>query len=63
VVVVVNLDPYTTQAGAVDVPGDLGLPEPFTVTDALSGRAWGWSPGRNYVRLEPGQSHVFGVSA
>jgi starch synthase (maltosyl-transferring) len=61
VLVVVNLDPRAAQAGVLDVPGDLGLPAAFPVRDELGGGEWGWSPGRNYVRLEPGQSHVLTV--
>ncbi len=62
VLVVVNLDPRATQAGVLDVPGDLGLPAAFTVRDELGGGEWGWSVGRNYVRLEPGQAHVLTVA-
>lgn len=63
VLVVVNLDPHAAQAGVLDVPDDLGLPAAFTVRDELSGHAWGWSVGRNYVRLEPGQAHILAVPA
>jgi starch synthase (maltosyl-transferring) len=63
VLVVVNLDPRQARLGALDVPADLGLPPSFTVRDELTGGAWGWSPGRNYVRLEPGQAHVLAVEA
>jgi starch synthase (maltosyl-transferring) len=62
-VVVVNLDPQATRVGAVDVPGDLGLPPAFGVRDELTGAEWGWSLGRNYVRLDPGQAHVFALPA
>jgi starch synthase (maltosyl-transferring) len=61
VLVVVNLDPRAAQAGVLDVPADLGLPAAFTVRDELGGGEWGWSIGRNYVRLEPGQAHVLAV--
>jgi starch synthase (maltosyl-transferring) len=63
VLVVVNLDPAGARVGAVDVPGDIGLPPAFTVRDELTGDSWGWSVGRNYVRLAPGRSHVLTVQA
>jgi starch synthase (maltosyl-transferring) len=62
-VVVVNLDPYEARVGAVDIPGDLGLRPGYTVRDGLSGSKWGWSVGRNYVRLEPGQAHILELPA
>ncbi len=61
VMVVVNLDTATARVGALDVPGDIGLPAAFTVRDELTGLEWGWSVGRNYIRLEPGQAHVLTV--
>jgi starch synthase (maltosyl-transferring) len=61
VLVVVNLDPAAARTGVLDVPGDLELPAAFTVRDELGGGEWGWSVGRNYVRLEPGQAHVLTV--
>ncbi|MGL6279022.1 MAG: maltotransferase domain-containing protein [Gaiella sp.] len=63
VLVVVNLDPHASRAGVLDVPGDLGLGHAFTVRDELSGMLWGWSVGRNYVSLAPGQAHVLTVPA
>jgi starch synthase (maltosyl-transferring) len=61
VLVVVNLDPHDVRAGVLDVPGDIGLPAAFTVRDELTGQEWGWSIGRNYVSLGPGQAHVLTV--
>ena len=61
VLVVVNLDADAAHVGALEVPLDLGLPASFAVRDELSGGEWGWSPGRNYVRLEPGQAHLLTV--
>jgi starch synthase (maltosyl-transferring) len=54
----VNLDPHTAQEGVVVVPVALGLPPAFTVRDLLGEDAFSWRIGRNYVRLEPGKSHV-----
>ena len=40
------------------IPAELGLPPAFTVTDLLHGESFQWRIGPNYVRLDPGQSHV-----
>ena len=63
VVVVVNIDPFTTQAGACILPVATGLPPAYRVHDLLAGDDpdWTWHIGRNYVRLEPGQSHVLRI--
>jgi starch synthase (maltosyl-transferring) len=61
VVVCVNLDPLLPSEGLVTVPSGLGLPEVFGVVDALTGQPYSWHAGGNYVRLEPGQSHVLRV--
>jgi starch synthase (maltosyl-transferring) len=58
VIVVVNLDPRTAQEGVCVVPAATGLPPAYAVRDVLSGAAWTWRIGRNYVKLGPGQSHV-----
>jgi starch synthase (maltosyl-transferring) len=60
--VVVNLDPRVPREGVVVVPVWLGLPPAFRVEDLLAGREFEWRAGRNYVRLEPGQSHVLRVA-
>jgi starch synthase (maltosyl-transferring) len=60
--VVVNLDPRAPREGVVVVPVWLGLPPAFRVEDLLAGREFEWRAGRNYVRLEPGQSHVLRVA-
>jgi starch synthase (maltosyl-transferring) len=59
--VVVNLDPRHTQEGVAIVPAALGLPPAFTVRDLLAEADFHWRIGRNYVRLEPGQSHILHV--
>jgi len=61
VLCVVNLDPQSPQEGLAVVPASTGLPPAFRVRDLLSGDAYTWTIGRNYVRLEPGQSHVFRI--
>ena len=58
VLVVVNLDPRHPQEGVAVIPAALGLPPAFTVRDLLADEDHAWRIGRNYVRLEPGQSHV-----
>src|SRR5262249_20941056 len=45
VLVVVNLDAETAQAGLVTVPAEAGLPDSFAVTDLLDGGAWTWRTG------------------
>jgi len=50
---VVNLDPHRAQEGLCVVPYELGLPPAFGATDLLSGEAFEWRVGRNYVRLDP----------
>ncbi|HEY7196440.1 MAG TPA: alpha-1,4-glucan--maltose-1-phosphate maltosyltransferase [Gaiellaceae bacterium] len=61
VLVVVNLDPRHPQEGVTVIPAALGLPPAFTVRDLLAGENHAWRIGRNYVRLDPGQSHVLHV--
>jgi starch synthase (maltosyl-transferring) len=61
VLAVVNLDPRHPQEGVAIVPAALGLPPAFTVWDLLADADFHWRIGRNYVRLEPGQSHVLHV--
>jgi starch synthase (maltosyl-transferring) len=61
VLVVVNIDPYEAHEGVCVVPPALGLGTPVQVTDALGGGTYSWGP-RNYVRLDPGQAHVMGVT-
>jgi starch synthase (maltosyl-transferring) len=63
VVVVVNLDPFTAQEGVCILPVATGLPPAYHVHDLLAGETadWTWHIGRNYVRLDPGQSHVLRI--
>ncbi|HEY7198360.1 MAG TPA: alpha-1,4-glucan--maltose-1-phosphate maltosyltransferase, partial [Gaiellaceae bacterium] len=58
VLVCVNLHPRAAAEGVVVVPASMGLPPAFHVRDLLTGEGHSWRIGRNYVRLEPGASHV-----
>jgi starch synthase (maltosyl-transferring) len=60
-ITVVNIDPHRAQEGAAVVPAHLGLPPVFAVEDLLSGDHYDWRIGANYVRLEPGGSHILRV--
>jgi starch synthase (maltosyl-transferring) len=62
IVVVVNVDPVEARAGVCVLPASLGLPPVFPVEDLLTGRAYDWRIGRNFVRLEPGQAHLLRVA-
>jgi starch synthase (maltosyl-transferring) len=61
VVVVVNLDPFSARDGLAILPESLGLPTEFEADELLSGTVFRWRTGRNYVKLEPGQSHIVRV--
>jgi len=61
VLVCVNLDPFKPHDGLAVVPAALGLPPAFPVHDLLRGERFTWQIGRNYVRLDPGQSHILRV--
>ncbi|CAN5470110.1 alpha-1,4-glucan--maltose-1-phosphate maltosyltransferase [soil metagenome] len=66
-IVVVNLDPHSTQETTIhlDMPA-LGLrwADTFSVLDELGGQTWRWSE-HNYVRLDPAKqvAHVLTVRA
>jgi starch synthase (maltosyl-transferring) len=58
--VIVNLDPYHTQSGWVELPDALmqmAEDHPFQVHDLLSDQWFLWQGKRNFVMLEPRQSH------
>ena len=61
VIVVVNLDPRSAQEGAAVVPVSLGPPPAYSADELLGGMTFHWRIGRNFVRLEPGQSHILQV--
>jgi starch synthase (maltosyl-transferring) len=62
VVCVVNINPYATEAGACVIPVALGYPPAFDARDLLTGDAFTWRAGRNYVELGPGKAHVIKVT-
>lgn len=64
ILVVVNLDPFHTQAGWVELPlGQLQLDahHPYQMHDLLGGGRFLWNGARNYVELNPHSSpaHIF----
>jgi len=64
--VVVNLDPFHTQSGFVQVPVDsLGIPakDSYLVHDLLSDKKYIWQGEYNYVELNPQQlpAHIFRI--
>ncbi len=66
IVVVVNLDPYHTQSGWLDLALDaLGLDpsQPYQMHDLLSEARYLWQGPHNYVQLDPQSipAHIFGV--
>jgi starch synthase (maltosyl-transferring) len=62
VICVVNIDAFNEQEGVCIVPVALGYPPAFETRDLLSGQAFTWRAGRNYVRLAPGQAHIVKVA-
>ena len=63
ILVCVNVDPHTAHEGIAMVPGDLDLPQEFTVRDLVTGAVHRWGIGPNYIRLDPAASpaHIFSV--
>ncbi len=64
IVAVVNLDPYRTQAGMVDLPLDLfhlDARQPYQMHDLLTDAKYVWRGPRNYVELNPQRlpAHIF----
>jgi starch synthase (maltosyl-transferring) len=62
VITIVNVDCDWAQAGAVVLPAHLNLAPVMGVHDVISDQDFTWRLGHNYVRLEPGASHVAVVS-
>jgi starch synthase (maltosyl-transferring) len=58
-VVLVNIDPVEPRDGLAIIPAAFGLPPTFFARDLLGGERYRWTIGRNYVRLDPGQAHIF----
>jgi starch synthase (maltosyl-transferring) len=66
IVAVVNLDPYRTQAGMIDLPLDLfhlDARQPYQMHDLLTDTKYVWRGPRNYVELNPQRlpAHIFCV--
>ena len=66
IVTVVNLDPYHTQSGWLELPFDfLGsqFQQPYQVHDLLSGFKHLWQGPRNYVEIQPNAvpAHIFRI--
>jgi starch synthase (maltosyl-transferring) len=66
IVAVVNLDPYHTQAGMIDLPLDLfhlDPRQPYQMHDLLTDAKYVWRGPRNYVELNPQRlpAHIFCV--
>ena len=64
VLAVVNLDPYNTQSGWLDLDLaalDVDAGQPYQMHDLLSDQRFQWRGGRNYVSLEPHRmpAHIF----
>lgn len=64
ILVVVNLDPYHTQSGWVDLPleaFDLDPHQPYQLHDLLTDARYLWNGRRNYVELNPQRvpAHIF----
>ncbi|NLT26889.1 MAG: alpha-1,4-glucan--maltose-1-phosphate maltosyltransferase [Microbacteriaceae bacterium] len=63
IIVVVNLDPFTTQESTLRLDVTKFGMQPggaFQVHELLTGAIWDWQDA-NYVRLAPGQAHVLHV--
>jgi starch synthase (maltosyl-transferring) len=66
VLTVVNLDPYNTQSGWVDLDlgtWDIDAGRPYQVHDLLSDQRFQWRGPRNYVLLDPQRmpAHIFRI--
>jgi starch synthase (maltosyl-transferring) len=63
-VVVVNLDPYNTQSGWIELPledFDIEPGQPYRMDDLLSDASYEWQGTHNFVLLDPQvvPAHVF----
>jgi starch synthase (maltosyl-transferring) len=61
ILTIVNLDASAPREGLAIVPAALGVPPAFPARDLLRDETYTWHIGRNYVGLDPGQSHVLRV--
>jgi starch synthase (maltosyl-transferring) len=60
-IVCVNLDPAAAAEGVAVVPASFGLPPAFSASELLSGEEFHWRLGRNFLRLDPGESHILRI--
>ncbi len=62
-IIAINLDPFATQAGHVNIPLARVVRQVFSVHDLLSGDKYEWKAGWNYVSLNPYDipGHVFRI--
>jgi hypothetical protein len=51
------------QEGSCHIPVATGWPPAFEAVELLTGNTFTWHLGRNYVRLDPGMSHLLKVNA
>ncbi len=60
IIICVNVDPHEVREGVCVIPEWIAPSTTFRVRDLLTGDAWFWTTGPNYVRLEPGvrEAHV-----
>jgi starch synthase (maltosyl-transferring) len=66
VLCVVNLDPFWSQSGWLQVPLEdwgIGPDQPYVMDDLFSGQRFTWRGNSNWVRLDPSQqpAHLFRV--
>jgi len=66
ILVAVNLDPFNTQIGWVDLPLEefrIRWDEPYAVYDLLTGERYIWHGGHNYIELNPYKmpAHIFKI--
>jgi starch synthase (maltosyl-transferring) len=67
ILIVVNLDPHSTQSGTVNVPLNawgFDTARPYRVHDLLSDKSYTWRGEWNYVELSPAvcPTHIFSLS-
>jgi starch synthase (maltosyl-transferring) len=60
-IVCVNLDAAAAAEGVAVVPASFGLPPAFSASELLSGEEFHWRLGRNFLRLDPGESHILRI--
>ena len=53
---------FEAREGVAVLPATLGLAPAFQAEELLTGETFTWQTGRNFVRLEPGQSHLLRVA-